>query len=327
MDLSVIIVNYNGERWLEQCLNSLSVQANALDYEVIVVDNASQDGSLAWLSAHAPDVRIIANADNVGFARANNQGFEIARGRYFLLLNNDTVFLEGLTAMMAFLAESDIRGGVGPCMLNEVQQPRFSWGYFARPGRLLATMFLIDRLPGIHAHFTPLVVRPSHPRYTLTPRRVDWVEGACLLIKREVWERIGGLDPWYFMYGEDAEWCYRIWKAGYEIWIYPPAKIIHYGAGGTEWMRNWKGEKATRQAYRGYLHFYHKHYPAWMETPLRLGLFLGAGLRWLAGGVLYLRFNGHGREKARQVMVTYASIMGWLFKDLVALIRGKPHEQ
>lgn len=314
LDLSVIIVNYNGARWLERCLHSLAEQAQGMAYEVIVVDNASQDDSLAWLAEHAPDARVIANTDNVGFSRANNQGFEIARGECFLLLNNDTVFLEGLSAMMTFLSEDAARGAVGPLMLDEAEAPRVSWGYFPRLWRVLATMLLVNRLPGIRERLTPLVVRPQHPRFLMTPHPVDWTEGACLLVKRSVWEKVGGLDPWYFMYGEDVEWCYRMWQAGFEVWVYPPARVIHYGAGGKEWMRNWKGEFATRQTFRGFLHFYRKHRPRWQMPFLRAGLFLGAGLRWLGGGWLCLRAAPEERIKARQVMRTYAGIMGWLIK-------------
>jgi len=304
LDLSVIILNYNGEPWLEDCLRSLTSQACDMDYEVIVVDNASQDASVALLRGSFPWVQLITNTENIGFARGNNQGIALAHGRYILLLNNDTVFQRGLDEMISFLDQYPECGAVGPQMIDGLGHLRGSWGYFPTLGRLVITMLFIDRLPFVRSRFHPLLVRPSHPEFFRPAHPVDWASGACLLIRREVLEHVGGLDTHYFMYGEDVEWCYRAWRAGYQVWVLPTAQLIHYGAGGQEW-RNWKGYLATIGACRSFLYFFRKHRPAWQGLLLRLTLFAGAILRLLGGLVLYMREPAISREQARQVIITY----------------------
>ena len=308
LDLSVIIANYNGEPWLEDCLKSLHIQADGLACEVIVVDNASQDKSVDLLRRSFPWVQVVVNTENVGFARANNQGIALAQGRHILLLNNDTVFQSGLAEMLAFLDRHPGCGAVGPQMLDGLGRPRGSWGYFPTLGRLAATMLLIDRLPLIHSRFHPLLVRPSRPEFFHPARPVDWASGACLLIRRDVLEHVGLLDTHYFMYGEDVEWCYRVWQAGCQVWVLPTAQFIHYGAGGQEW-RNWKGPLATIYTYKGFFHFFRKHRPVWQRVSLRFTLAVGAGLRLLGGFGLYLCMPTASRERARQVIGAYSQVL------------------
>jgi N-acetylglucosaminyl-diphospho-decaprenol L-rhamnosyltransferase len=302
--VSIVIVNYNGRPWLEACLESLLTQVAGLAHELIVVDNASQDGSVALVDRFFPRARLIVNPTNLGFARANNQGIAQAGGRYVLLLNNDTVFKSGLGEMVAFLDQHPECGAVGPAMLDGQGAPRGSWGYFPGLGRLAATMLLVDRWPIVRSRFRPLLVRPSRPEFFRPAHPVDWASAACLLVRREALERVGPLDTNYFMYNEDLEWCYRAWQAGYQVWLLPTAQLLHYGAGGQEW-RHWKGPAATLNAYKSFLTFYHKHMPAWQGLPLRLVLAAGAGLRLLGGVVLYASERGGAREQARQVIATY----------------------
>jgi len=282
LELSVLIANYDGTEWLSSCLTSLKAQLVGLDYEIVVVDNASRDDSLALLRGSFPEVRLIVNEDNVGFARANNQAFAVSHGRYILLVNNDTVFLAGLREMLAFLAESPACGAVGPAMFDGEQRPRGSWGYFPTLGRMWLTMTLLNRLPGLRSRMRPLLVRPGHPEFAQPSHAVDWLSGACLLTKREVLETAGFFDLDYFMYGEDVELCYRIRQAGYALMTFPQARIIHYGAGGAE-SGVWKGEQATLCGFRGFLHFYRKHRPRWQRLSLRAALSLGAIIRALGG--------------------------------------------
>ncbi|MFN2283224.1 MAG: glycosyltransferase family 2 protein [Anaerolineae bacterium] len=294
LELSVLIVNYDGAEWLSPCLTSLQVQLVGLDYEIILVDNASRDDSLALLRGSFPEVRLIVNETNLGFAHANNQAFAVSHGRYILLVNNDTVFLTGLRDMLTFLVESPVCGAAGPAMLNGERHPRGSWGYFPTLGRMWLTMTLLNRLPGLRSHTRPLLVRPGHPEFTRPAHAVDWLSGACLLSKREVLEAVGFFDPNYFMYGEDVELCYRIQQAGYILMTFPQARIIHYGAGGAE-SGVWKGEQATLYGFQGFLHFYRKHRPRWQRLLLRLALGLGAIMRALGGvaaGVFRARDDG-----------------------------------
>ena len=294
--------------WLEDCLNSLVSQAADIAFEVIVVDNASYDASVALLQRLFPWVQLLTNTENVGFAQASNQAIALAQGRYILLLNNDTIFQHGLDRMIAFLDQCPECGAVGPQMFDGHGRPRGSWGYFPTLGRLAATMLLVDRLPFIRSRFRPLLVRPSCPEFFCPTHPVDWASGACLLIRREALEQAGGLDANYFMYGEDVEWCYRVWQAGYQVWVLSTAQLVHYGAGGREW-RGWKGPLATVNAYKSFCYFHRKHRPAWLGLPLRLILVAGAGLRVLGGLILYLYEQGIGRERAWQVVITYIHVL------------------
>jgi hypothetical protein len=276
-------------------------------YEVIIVDNASQDASVALLHNLFPQVRLIVNTENMGFARANNQGIALARGRYILLLNNDTVFQRGLGEMIAFLNQHPGCGAVGPQMFDGLGHPRSSWGYFPTLDHLAVAMLLLDRLPLVGSRLQPLLARPSCSG-SMPVHPVDWASAACLLVRRGVFEQIGTLDPYYFMYSEDVELCYRIWQAGYQVWVLPTAHCLHYGAGGQEW-RNWKGPLATSNVYKNFLYFYRKHHPAWQIPPLRVILALGAGLRLFGSLILYLGEHATGRERARQAITAYFEVL------------------
>ncbi|MFQ5576888.1 MAG: glycosyltransferase family 2 protein [Anaerolineae bacterium] len=311
MELSVIIANYNGRQWLPACLTSLAAQTKGLAHEVIVVDNASQDDGVAWLRRAFPAVKLILNEANVGFAAANNQGIEQAQGRYILLLNNDTIFETGLPEMISFLEEHPDCGAVGPQMLNGRGEPRGSWGYFPTLGRLAATMLMVDRLPILNRRFPALLVRPSRAAFFKPAHPVDWASAACLLVKREVFERVGLLDTHYFMYGEEVEWCYRARQAGYRVWVLPSARLVHFGAGGQEW-RDWKGPAATRNSFANFLYFHQKHSPGWQQILLRLALLAGACLRLLAGVALYAIERGGGRQSAARVIEAYARLIPML---------------
>ena len=308
LDLSVVVANYNGEPWLVPCLSSLLTQADGLAWEVVVVDNNSQDDSVGLLRREFPWVRVVARAKNHGFAQASNQGITLSRGRYILLLNNDTVFHSGLKTMMGFLDQHPQCAAVGPQMLNGQGGPRASWGYFPVLSRLTATMLFLDRLPLVSSRFRPLLVPPRCSEFSTRARPVEWASGACLLMRREVVDEIGSLDATYFMYGEDVEWCYRAWQSGYEIWVLPEAQLVHHGARGGEW-RNWKGPLATQHTYRHFLHFSRKHLPRWQMLPLRLVLAVGASLRLLGALALCLDARPRNRAAARSMSGSYVKVL------------------
>jgi hypothetical protein len=311
LGLSVVIVNHNGQRWLADCLHTLAGQLAGLAAEVIVVDNASQDGSADLIPALYPAARVVRNRSNVGFARANNQGFDLARGAYVLLLNTDTRFHAGLAQMLELLAAHPRIGAVGPLMLDQHGQPRDSWGHFPSLAALAFTMLLLDRVPGLRRLGAPLVVHPRHPEFARAlhgPQRVDWLCGACLLTPRAVLEQVGPLDEAFFMYSEDVDWCYRARQAGYELWVTPAATLTHFGAGGREWNA-WKGEAATVNAYAGFLTFHRKHSPAWRQFLVRLILATGALLRLAIGLGLAATRRGEGRGQAWRVVRAYAQAL------------------
>ena len=208
-DLSIVIVNYNTKDLLLDCLASIQEQAGGLSVEVFVVDNASRDGSADEVRRRFPRVQVIDQRENVGFSAANNIAIPLSRGRFVLLLNPDTVILEhALERMVGYLTSHQAVGVVGPKTFDATRLPvRFAnW-------RLTPLRYLVQ----------PALVRMFG---NIGDKDVDWVCGACLMIRREVIDRIGLLDT--YMFGEDMDWCLRAKRAGWRVHHLASAHIIHY---------------------------------------------------------------------------------------------------
>jgi len=222
MDISIIIVNWNTRDLLTQCLESIGsgqsaesqvVNLQFLTTEVIVVDNASSDDSVAIVSERFPWVKLIKNTENVGFARANNQAMNAATGRYVLLLNSDTVLHTGAIAGMINFADKhpDV-GVVGPKLVDRQGKIQLSWARFPT---LWSEIFAQHR-------------RAWKPFADGSAFAVDWLAGACLLVRREVIELVGLMDDRFFLYSEEADWCKRVHDAGWINAYYPHAVVSHF---------------------------------------------------------------------------------------------------
>jgi GT2 family glycosyltransferase len=231
MDLSVIIVSWNGKRYLEECLESLSVAPPLRSTEIIVVDNASTDGSAEMVAARFPHIKLIRSEENLGFAKANNLAILQSQGRYVSLVNSDVKVLPGcLDELADFLDRNLTVGNVGPRVLNPDMSMQSTCRRF--PTLLnnfcmatgLATVFKKSKFfAGEHMFYFP------HNR-TLP---VDVLVGCFWMLRRETLEAVGLLDEDFFMYGEDLDWCRRCWKAGWKIVFFPGAKAIHYRGGSS----------------------------------------------------------------------------------------------
>ena len=232
LDLSVIVVNYNTSTFLRDCLQSVFEQTRGLDYEVIVVDNASWDGSRELLQREFPKVRTIFNSENKGFAAANNQAIRVAQGRYVLLLNSDTRVLDGaIQKTFHFMEEHAEASIVGCKLLNSdgTLQPSCMsfptvWNLFSE-AFFLYILFRRTRLFGAYhmTYFDYDTVRP-----------VDIVKGAFMMLRREVSEGVGLFDEAYFMYTEETDLCYRAKQKGFQAFFFPFARIIHFGGGSID---------------------------------------------------------------------------------------------
>jgi GT2 family glycosyltransferase len=221
-ELSIIIVSWNVQEYLRRCLNSLRADVEpGLKHEIIVVDNHSSDHTIAMLTRDFPEVRLIHNRDNLGFARANNQGIESSRGKFVMLLNPDTEVKKGcISTLISFLQSHDKAGVVGPQLLNmdgTLQASGLNFPSFANS--LLGYFRLKGEVTG--AYFV----------HTDQPAMVNALVGACLLVRREVIDQVGGLDEDYFMYVEEADWCYRIQNRGWHIYYVPEAQVCHRKGG------------------------------------------------------------------------------------------------
>ena len=233
MKLSVVIVNYNVEHFLEQCLFSVRRAMEGIEGEVFVVDNNSVDGSLRMLATKFPDVRVIANKDNVGFAKANNQAIRVSKGEYVLLLNPDTVVEDDtFSKCISFMDSHPDAGGLGVKMVDGKGQ------FLPESKRGLPTpMTAFYKIFGLSKLF-PHSQRFSKYHLGYLPEdevnSVDILAGAFMMLRRETLDKCGLLDETFFMYGEDIDLSYRITLAGYKNYYFPETRIIHYKGESTK---------------------------------------------------------------------------------------------
>ncbi len=282
-ELSVVVVSYNTRELTRRCLRSVQEHAGGIPTELILVDNASADGSADMVRRDFKEVRLIANADNRGFAAANNQAFEIARGRYVLLLNPDTEVLEGTIERVLAFAEANPKAGVVGCRVrypNGTQQSTFF--RYLRLRTVLLNLFVPNRW-----------MRRSewlgHSRYIGADldriQNVEVIAGCFMLVPRAAIEQVGGMDEGYFMYGEEADWCYRMRRAGWSAQYYPDATILHHGG---QSARQTPGPMLRAMA-RSQLRFLEKtqgRAAAYVANALMLLRDLPRSLLWQALGLL-----------------------------------------
>lgn len=257
--LSVVIVNWNTCALLALCLDSINTKfrqlgagSGGLDtplpIEILVVDNASSDNSLAMMHEKFPGITLIENSMNLGFACANNQAIARTTGRYVLLLNSDTVVHPGaLDTMVGFMDKNSQVGACGPRLLNGDGTLQHSCYPMLSPVREFWRLAFLER-------FLPLATYRMERWNLDTPRRVEVVKGACLLLRRKALEQVGVLDEGYFMYTEEVDLCYRLGKAGWELWYLPRAFVTHFGAASSKQA----AETMYLQLYRSKIQFYRK---------------------------------------------------------------------
>lgn len=289
LDLSIVIVSFNTRDLTLACIESIKKNTKNIDYEMIVVDNSTVESEKLKLKSqkYNSKIKIIQNETNLGFTRGNNQGIEVAGGRYVLLLNSDTFMDSNVLGEMVEWMDANPKAGVATCALkNKDGSLQGTGGYFPILPRVIAWMTFLDDVP-----FFNKFVRPYHPMHGKSfvkddgfyrePRELDWVTGAFLLTLREIAQELHGLDEDYFMYGEDVDFCFRAKKAGWEIWFLPEFSIVHYGGASSKTK-----EFPLLSEYKGVKIFYRKHYPLWQYPILRVFLKFGAVLRIVVLGIL-----------------------------------------
>ena len=233
LKLSVVIVSYNVKHFLEQCLHSVRAAAAGLDAELFVVDNASVDGSVKMVKEKFPEVICIANQDNPGFARANNQAIRLSTGEYILLLNPDTIVeTDTFTKIISFMDSHTDAGGLGVKMVDGTGRflPESKRG-LPTPAVAFCKIFGLSRLFPKSKTFNKYHLGYLDKDKT---HQVEILAGAFMLLRRSVLDKVGLLDEDFFMYGEDIDLSYRIIKAGYQNYYFPEARIIHYKGESTK---------------------------------------------------------------------------------------------
>lgn len=248
MDLSIALVNWNNRDYLEQCLESIKAAQLPLDYEIVVSDNGSTDGSLQMLTERYRDVIVVQNGKNVGVARGNNQCIHHSSGRYIYILNNDTVVnKDSIVRMVTFLNAHPEAGAAGGNLLNP--DGSFQAGFCHFP-TLLEEFLIVTHIGKLlNPHF------PSHNGPYPKVREVDWISSASILVRREALEGIGLIDEQYFIYSDETDWQYRLWQAGWTVYYLPEVTTIHHGGGSFK-----PGGRRFTLVYRGRMLFARKHY-------------------------------------------------------------------
>lgn len=276
IDVSIIIVHYKTYELTLNAIHSVYQSETRFCYEIILVDNNSCDGIGEYVRQTYPEIRLIENTVNTGFARANNQGLAIAAGRYILLLNSDTVIQpDTLQIMIAFMDEHT-GVGAGGCkvVLPDGRLDKACRRGFPTPSASFYYAFGISKL------------FPNVPRFNqyqlgyLDPDEsypVDCLVGAFMLVRKKVIDQIGGLDESFFMYGEDIDWCYRIKEAGWAIFYYPETTIVHHkGASSRK-----KPVKIIYEFHRAMWLFHKKHYRSTYSFITNGIVFMGIGVKLL----------------------------------------------
>ena len=270
--LSIIIVNMNARELVCRCLDSIRAHEPPFEFEVIVVDNASTDGSCEAIENHFPAVKLIRNQQNLGFARANNLALEIARGSYLLLLNSDTVVRDGnFDCMLTAMRVHPKVGVVSPRLVFDDGSLQLSYGPMPTLFLVFCTFFEVRRLVSRNClaylaksrlvrwlgnSVGTYVIWLHHDRLPSRELGPDvYVSGACMLIRRECYEQVGGLDPAFFMYVDDADYSKRVHESGWKILHLADTTVVH-SQGGTAGRRyRWNSSRA----YQSMLYFLKKH--------------------------------------------------------------------
>ena len=274
VDLSICIVSWNVQEDLQACLDSLYQGSHQLSFEVIVVDNASADDTVAVLNQQYPQVCLIASQENRGFAGGCNEGILHAAGRYVLLLNPDTVVPpRALDEIIDFADQHPRAGIVGPTLLFPDGRLQYSCRHFPTvTAAIFRNTFLGRIIPGTRSVTDYLMSGWDHNEV----REVDWVSGACMLLRRELIEQIGLLDEQFFWGSEDVDYCWRAHKAGWQVLYTPQPQVIH----AVGCSSNKAVIPTIINIHRSMYRLYRKHLARWFGSRwlIWLGVWLRAGL-------------------------------------------------
>jgi len=275
MKLSLIIVSYNTRDYLEECLKSIYDTFQDIAFEVIVVDNASADGSAALVQNKYPQVSLLAQETNTGFGRANNSGFNVSCGDYVMLLNSDAVLLPGTAAaLLDFLEEHPQAGAVGPAVyLPDGKLQTRICGNLPSLCTLFNESFFLSRL------FPRLALFPGLHREGLAApvTEVGWISGVCMLFRREAYQKVNGFDPDFFLYAEDIDICLRLKNLGWPVYHMHNIAIRHY-RGGSSQSNQKKIDNSVLQQ-RHLLKVFAKNAAKWEILTARVIISLGLILR------------------------------------------------
>ena len=277
MELSVGVVTYNRARLLDSCLGSLRTACAGVPHEIIVVDNNSRDGTVEMLRTGHPDVRLVTNGANLGLTRAGNQAISLACGRHFLFLNDDTrITRDALEALIGFQRAHPDAGAVGPQLLYADGTEQGAHKAFPTPlvalfGRRSLMRRWFPNNPVSRRYLTSAYAQGS------TAYEVDSVSAACVLVRRETIEDVGGMDEGFFVYWSDVDWCRRMKDRHWKLYVVPSARVVHLEGQ----MISRQRPRAIVDFHRGAYLYYCRHHARSAWNPMRMLALGGLGLRTL----------------------------------------------
>ncbi len=310
LHLSILIVSYNSLADLRDCLNSIRRETVRISYEIVVVDNNSQDGTAEMVRRNFPDVLLIANAKNTGFSHANNQALPLARGRFIMYLNPDTLILNGaIDTMVEVMEQNQHIGLLGPHTYNAGGQTTQATVY---ADHRLTTVFH-EQIPLFKYLLRPALVNVYFPNATC-PAEV--VRGSCMIARADLVRAIGGLDERYFMYQEDYALCRAVRERGFEVMYYHEASIVHSEGRSTSLSADTRSSRPALdiEQYRNLVRYFRLHRPT--SSLLALRLILLAGCLWrLALFAVIAPLSASKRTKAHIHRQALLARLQWLLFD------------
>lgn len=272
IEVSIIIVNYNTAGMLMECLKSIKEKTKEIIYEIIVVDNASTDGSVDLIRSNFPDVEVIEAGENLGFGRANNVGMERAKGKYLMLLNSDTELIGNAVKELYDKAESMSKAGrqvgaIGTILTGLDGKTCHSYGNFITP---------VSELREVTAKYLRFLKSESntHPAEIESEMAVDYVTGADMLLPKKVYDATGGFDPDFFMYCEEVDWQKRMAEMGLERIVTPTSGIKHLEGGSDNLKKKLWSPQRLGRLYKSRKIYRNKHYNKMILPLFRLAYFL-----------------------------------------------------
>jgi N-acetylglucosaminyl-diphospho-decaprenol L-rhamnosyltransferase len=262
--LSIILVNYNGSAFLDNCLNSIEQTAKQSDREVVIIDNCSTDDSIKLVKDNFSHFKLISSQVNLGFSKANNLAIKHSQGKHLLFLNTDTILIENTPQILSeYLNQHQDIGAIGSRITFEDGSYQLSGGKLPN-----LAIELWDKIKyGLDRRWHQ-VFSGIYDRQYSTIREVGWLTGACLMIRRDVFEQIGGFDESFFMYFEDKDICKRVHEAGFKVIYYPETSLIHLLGGSSQGIK-----KSVNTYYRdSQLYYYQKHLGKFQTEILKIYL-------------------------------------------------------
>lgn len=306
IDLSIVIVNWNTKNYLQKCLSSIYGNIKNITFEIIVVDNASSDSSVEMVRSEFPSAILIENKSNLGYGAANNKGIVVSKGKYILILNPDTIiFPNSIQNLIAFLDGNPRAGAVGPKILNPDDSIQFEC---ARNFPTPVTEFYA--LSTMYKRFSKSKI---FGKYLMSywdhndQREVDLLSGACMLVRRKVFDEVGLFDEDFFMYTEETDFFYRIKQKEWKVYFLPSAKIEHLWGKSTEQLPYSMAVEARKTMEL----FFKKHYGLRAVFAHRVAVIFASFFMQVFSLFMYLLAKGEERLKAKNIFLKNNFMLRW----------------